>query len=72
MQGKVAIVSLVDISDILYFFSARGGGRGSPSGGGVSGGGGPEGAGRVSVPNWVFFLGGGPKFLFSGPKRPPS
>ena len=79
--------SLVDVSDIFYFFSAWGRGRGSPGrqgrgggrffvenhrrGGGLPRGGGGGGAGRVSAGN-----GGGRGatffFFFSGPKCPPS
>ena len=63
---------LVDISDIFYFFSARGGVGGSPrhSGGGGSvfiqnptrGGvsrGRGRGAGRVNAANWGIWGGGG-------------
>ena len=76
---------MADVSDIFYFFSARGGGRGSPRppGGGVvefllkipEGGGisrrRGRGAGRVSAANWGFWGGGGAKYFFSGPKCPP-
>ena len=63
---------LVDVSDIFYFFSARGGGRVSPRRragwgdrffienprrGGEAGRG--RGAGRVSAANWGIFWGGG-------------
>ena len=72
----------------FLFFSVRGGGRGvrgarggwegigcllkipEGGGGGVSPGGG--GAGRVSAANWGILRGGGAKYFFSGPKRPPS
>ena len=75
----------MDVSDIFYFFPVRGGGRGSPrrrDGGGVDfslkipgrGGGLQEGrgreAGRVSAANLGIGR-GGPKYFFSGPKRPP-
>ena len=75
---------LVDVSDIFYFFCS-GRGRGSPrrreggvgfygksQEGGVSGGGGPEGPEGCLRRIGDFFLGGGPKYFFSGPKRPPS
>ena len=76
---------LVDVSDIFYFLSARGGGRGeseapgegcrffleNPRRGGGSrrGGGFP---GGLFGPNWGIWGGGGLIFFFSGPKRPPS
>ena len=76
--------NLVDVSDIFNFFSARGGGRGSPRaprGGGVGfllkiprGGGGVSrrGRGREGVCGELgIFGGGGAKYFFSGPKRPP-
>ena len=31
-----------------------------------------RGAGRVSAAYWGIFFGGGPKYFFGGPKRPPS
>ena len=65
----------MDVSDIFSFFSARGGGRGSPrrQGGGDRLGGSRRGAGRVSAANWGNFGGGGGlSIFFSGPKRPPS
>ena len=70
---------------IFFLFSCSGRGWGSlrrhrggdrfvteiPGGGGFQEGGG--GAGRVSAANWGIFLGGGgAKYFFSGPKRPPS
>ena len=72
---------LVDVS-IFFIFSARGGGRGSPrrqEGGGIGffflksqeGGGGFQ-RGREGVCSESGNLGGGgAKFFFSGPKRPP-
>ena len=69
-----ANVGLVDVLDIFNFFSARGGGRGSPRrweggglvfyskshvGGGVSRTGWGRGAGRVSAANWGLFVGRG-------------
>ena len=73
--------SLVDVSDIFYFFCSGEGRRGCPNcrKGGVDflvkipGGGsrGRGGAGRVSVANWGI-RGGGLNFFFAGPKCPPS
>ena len=80
------IIYLVDVSDIFYFFSVRGGGRASPSRGGEGGsvffienpskGGGVPGVGagprgREDV-RGSFWGGGGLDIFFSGPKRPPS
>ena len=77
-------VNLADVSDIFYFFSARGGGRGSPRppGGGCRflienprGGGGLQEwpRGREGVCGKLGILGGGgAKYFFSGPKCPPS
>ena len=60
---------LVDVSDILNFLSARGGGkgrvRGIPGGGGgFSRRGRGRGAGRVSAANWG--IGGGLNIFFRG------
>ena len=84
LEVVVSQLSLVDVSDIFYFF-LLGEGSGSPRrqgggdrflienprrGGGVPGGGG---AGRVSVANRGILGGeGGVNIFFSGPKRPPS
>ena len=74
----------MDVSDIFYFFFLLGEGngrvRGARRGGGSfllkmprrGGGGRDRGAGTVFAANWgIWEGGGGAKYFFSGPKRPP-
>ena len=63
-RASLLVISLVDVSDIFYVFSARGRGRGSPWR--------QEGAGSGSGGCLRGILRGGAKYLFSGPKCPPS
>ena len=77
----VAVFSLVDVSDIFYFFSARGGGEGRvrgagragvdfllkiPEGGGGGFPGGRGGRGAGRVSAANWGMGGGAKFFFFG------
>ena len=79
-QDTKEYLNLADVSDIFYFFSARGGGRGSPrppGGGGVDfllkipeGGGSPGGEGAEGPGGCLRrigdFGGGGAKYFFRG------
>ena len=85
-MGGVATLSLVDVSDIFYFSSARGRGRGSPRGAEkgeddfllkIPGGGGGSrvgGGGETEGPGGCLrgIRGMGAKYFFWGPKGPPS